>query len=99
MLAVIDTLRNDQQAEIDKFHSTVARHKHLPFNLEETHIFELQESAIADTEGTYPSDLIASANLPNPEVQRAVVHRSNSALDRYRRELETLTTNPQRRAY
>lgn len=93
MMAVIDTLRSDQQAEIDKFHTTVARDEHLPFNFEESHIFELQESVIADTGGTYHSDFIALASLPNPEVQRAVVNRSISALDRYRPELETLKTN------
>lgn len=99
MVAVIDTLIMDQKTEIDNFYKTLSREEHLPFNLEESHIFELQESVVADTAGSYQSAFISLASLQNPEVQRAVVSRSISALDRYRPELETLHTNLEWRDY
>lgn len=93
MIAVIDTLKRDQQNEIDKFYDILSRDEHLPFHFEESQIFELQSGTLADTAGTYNSSFVMLANLPNPEVQRAVANRSISALDRYRPELESLQTN------
>lgn len=99
MMAVIDTLKKDKQNEIENFNNTLSRQEHLPFSFEESQIFELQESALADTAGSYDSAFISLASLPNPEVQRAVVNRGISALDKYRPELETLKTNLEWRDY
>ncbi len=93
MLAVIDTLKMDQEKHREKFRETLSQDINVPFHYEATQIFELSEQHLADTLRAYESEFITLNLLPNPNAQRSAVNRATNSVDRYRPELENLKSD------
>lgn len=93
MAAVVDTLKMEQQKEIETFRNTISQSDESPFEFSESRIFELNESSIADSSFSYDSNFVTIRSLPNAQVQRASLNRAISAIDRYRPELDNLKSN------
>jgi lipopolysaccharide export system permease protein len=93
MLAVVDTLKMDQERQREKFRETLSQDVNLPFHYESARIFELSEESLADTIRAYESEFITLNLLPNPNIQRSSVNRATSVMDRYRPELESLRSD------
>ncbi len=93
MLAVIDTLRQEQQNELEKFRQAISSDGETPFHYEATTIFEMNEASIRDTSRIHESDFFTLNLLHNPTAQRSSLNRAINAVDRYRPELESLKSS------
>ncbi len=93
MLAVIDTLKKEQENEFRKFRDAISQQESIPFHYEPSRVFEVNVQSVMDTLQIYDSEFISLNYLPNPSTQRASLNRAISAIDRYRPELESLKSN------
>ena len=99
MLAVVDTLKQEQHNEYQNFQKAVSQSEDSPFHYAESRIFELSEKTVADTSETYDSKFVSVNILPNVATQKSSINRAISAVDRYRPELENLKSNMEWRDY
>ncbi|MCC5906686.1 MAG: LptF/LptG family permease [Balneolaceae bacterium] len=93
MLAVVDTLKMDQEKHRANFREKLSQDINVPFHYEATQIFELSEQHLADTIRAYESEFITLNLLPNPNAQRSAINRATNSVDRYRPELENLKSD------
>ncbi len=93
MLAVVDTLKMDQEKHRRNFRENLSQDINVPFHYEATQIFELSEQHLADTIRAYESEFITLNLLPNPNAQRSAINRATNSVDRYRPELENLISD------
>lgn len=93
MLAVVDTLKMDQEKHRANFRENLSQEINVPFHYETTQIFELSEQHLADTIRVYESEFITLNLLPNPSAQRSAINRATNSVDRYRPELENLKSD------
>lgn len=93
MLAVIDTLRQEQQNEFLKFSNAISRSEDSPFSYDATTIFEMNEASLRDTSQIHNSQFVTLNLLHNITAQRSSLNRAINAFDRYRPELESLKSS------
>lgn len=93
MMAVVDTLKKEQEREFEKFYNAVSQDVNMPFHFDQSHIFNITDNEMADTLHVYESQFVAVNLLPNPAMQRATINAAISTIDRYRPEVESLRTN------
>jgi lipopolysaccharide export system permease protein len=93
MLAVIDTLRNEQQREKDKFLESTGQNVQTPFYQEVSRSLQLVEAEVGDTVQVYDSQFIALSELPNPSSKISSINRAINVIDRYNSELDNLKSN------
>ena len=93
MMAVIDTIRNEQKKEFDKFRENTSQHISIPFHYESHRVLNIKEESLQDTTWVHQSEFVTLDRLPNPTVQLGSINRTISSIDRYRPDLESLKTN------
>lgn len=93
MLAVVDSLDQEKQNEINKFKDNLSQNVSIPFHYEPTRVFELTETTVQDTAKLFTSEFVVLNELPNPTAQVSSLNRAMSVIDRYKPELESLKTN------
>lgn len=93
MLAVVDSLQREKENEVENFRRVLSQESAFPYQIAESRIFELSESAYQDTLSLYTSDFVALNYHINPETQITSVNKVISSLDRYRAELQSLQSN------
>lgn len=93
MLAVIDSIRAEQQKEFDKFRENTSQHIAIPYHYESHRILDIKDETLEDTLRIHQSDILTIDRLPNPNVQLQSLNRTISTIDRYRPDLESLKTN------
>lgn len=93
MMAVIDTIRNEQKNEFEKFRENTSQDIAIPFHYEPHRILDIKEESLQDTLRIHRSEFITLNRLPNPTVQLGSINRTISTIDRYRPDLESLKTN------
>jgi lipopolysaccharide export system permease protein len=93
MLAVIDTLRTEQQREKNKFLESTGQNVQTPFYQEVSRSLQLVETEVGDTIQVYDSQFIALQDLPNPSSKISSINRAINVIDRYNSELDNLKSN------
>ena len=93
MMAVIDTIRNEQKKEFDKFRENTSQDISIPFHYESHRVLNIKEESLQDTTRVHQSEFVTLDRLPNPTVQLGSINRTISSIDRYRPDLESLKTN------
>jgi len=93
MLAVVDTLRAEQQQEIEKFKKNTGQDQQIPFHSELGGSLNLIRGDLQDTLQIYQSDLIILNRLPNPSTKISSINKAINTIDRYNSELDNLKSN------
>ena len=93
MLAVIDTLRTEQQREVEKFKTNTGQDQQIPFYSEPSRSINMIRGDIQDTLQIYQSSLITLRDLPNPSTKISSINRAINTIDRYNSELDNLKAN------
>lgn len=93
MLAVIDTLRQEQQIEYARFRETTSQQVETPYHYDRSGTIYMADDALDDTLQIYQSKFQVLNIIPNPGAQINSVNRAINSLDRYRPELESLRSN------
>ncbi len=93
MLAVIDTLRTEQQREFEKFKNNTGQDEHIPFFAEQSRSVNMIRSDVQDTLRIYRSDFLSLRDLPNPSTKISSINRAINTIDRYNSELDNLKSN------
>jgi lipopolysaccharide export system permease protein len=93
MLAVVDTLRSEQQRERDKFRTVTGQNEQTPFYSESGRSVNLIRDDTQDTLRVYQSEMLTLKELPNPATQIGAINRAINTIDRYNSELDNLKSN------
>ncbi|PKD44224.1 LptF/LptG family permease [Rhodohalobacter barkolensis] len=93
MIAVVDTLRTEQNRERDKFRNATGQNEQTPFYSESGSSLNLVRDDTQDTLRVYQSDLLVLNDLPNPATQIGAINRAINTIDRYNSELDNLKSN------
>ncbi len=93
MLAVIDTLRSEQQNEYEKFRDRTNQTTTLPFKTEVSSALRMMDEKVRDTLLIYDSEFIALQHLINPTSKVGTLNRAIHSLENYRTELNNLKSN------
>lgn len=99
MLAVIDTLKTEQNREREKFRISTGQTERVPFYSEISRSVSMIRSDLQDTLRVYDSKYLTLKELPNPSTKIGAVNRAINSIDRYKSELDNLKSNVGWRQY
>ncbi|MEX0647110.1 MAG: LptF/LptG family permease [Balneolaceae bacterium] len=93
MLAVVDTIRNEAEQEVEKFKRNTLQNENLPFDSGDRNSYRIPDSQPADTLLVYETDFLALNKVFTPDAQIQSINRVINNIEYYKSELDNLRSN------